>query len=104
MAARPRQKARSFVPTALGGLGGLLLGYVAGTVTYNACGADNNLAATLCVSVIPALGAGAGATIVDQRTTPRGISDFPSPSNPSLAPWMPREGLVGLRASFPTGI
>lgn len=103
VAARPPQKARSFLPTALGGLGGLFLGYVAGTLTYNAVGADNNLAATLCVLVIPALGAGAGATIVDQKTTPRRISSLASPSNLSLAPWMPREGMLGLRASFPTG-
>lgn len=103
VAARPPQKDRSFVPTALGGLGGLLLGFVAGTAAYNAIGADNDLAATVCVLVIPALGAGAGATIVDQKTTPRRISGLPSNSSLSLAPWMPRKGMVGLRATVPTG-
>lgn len=104
VAARPPQKDRSFVPTALGGLGGLLLGYVAGIAVYSAIGSEDAGSSSFCYLVIPALGAGAGATVVDQWTTPRRISALPSKSNLSLAPWMPREGLVGLRLSLPTGL
>lgn len=104
VAARPPQKDRSFVPTALGSLGGLLLGYVAGIAAYDAVGSEDAASSSLCFVVLPALGAGAGATMVDQLTTPRRISGLPSNSNLGLTPWMPREGLVGLRLSLPTGI
>lgn len=100
--ARPKQADRSFVPTALGGLGGLVLGYVAGVAAYGAIGSEDAASSSFFL-VIPALGAGAGATMVDQWTTPRRISGLPSQSNLSLAPWMPREGMMGMRASFPTG-
>lgn len=104
VAARPPQKDRSIVPTALGGLGGLLLGYAAGITAYNAFGSENAASSSLCFLVIPALAAGGGATMVDQWTTPRRISGLPSNPKLGLAPWMPRDGLVGLRLSLPAGI
>lgn len=103
--ARPKQKSRSVVPTALGGLGGLALGFVAGVATHSLMGNPDNAAATaLCFLAIPALGAGTGATMIDQTTSPRRISDVQRPSSIALAPWMPRGGMVGMRLSIPAGI
>lgn len=102
--ARPKQPDRSFVPTALGGLGGLVLGYMAGITVYNKLGSENPTSAAFCLLAVPALGAGAGATMIDQWTTPQRISGLPSNPKLGLAPWMPKEGLVGMRLSIPTGI
>lgn len=104
IAARPKQRNRSFVPTALGGFGGLALGFVSGITIFNAIGSDNNATTALCFLAIPALGAGAGATLVDQWTTPDRISSIQPRSTLGLAPWMPREGLLGLRVTIPTEI
>ena len=104
VAARPPQKDRSLVPTALGGLGGLLLGYAAGIATYNAIGSENAASSAVCFLAIPALAAGGGATMVDQWTTPGRITGMRATRSFALSPWTPREGLVGLRLSIPSGI
>lgn len=103
--ARPKQKSRSIVPTALGGLGGLALGFAGGAAAYSLMGNPENTAAiSLCFLAIPALGAGTGATMIDQSTAPRRISEVQRPSSLALVPWFPRGDLVGLRLSLPTGI
>lgn len=104
VAARPPQKDRSFGATTLGGFGGLFLGFLAGSATYGALDADGTASSALCFVAIPALAAGAGATLVDQWTTPGRITGARATPSLALSPWMPREGFVGLRLSLPARI
>lgn len=101
--ARPKGLSHSSVPPAFGGMGGLVVGVVAGAAVMAAIGENNDAVGMACFTTLPSLGAGVGATIVDRYSTPRRFAT-PSRSAIGIMPWRAREGLVGLRLSVSTGI
>lgn len=103
--ARPDGSSRSLVPTALGGFGGLALGLLAGSAVLGASASDASQGtAFLCLWIVPAFGAGAGATLADQWSAPTNRRDAAGSAPPvAVAAWIPGPGWIGLRASVPVG-
>lgn len=103
--ARPDGSSRSLVPTVLGGFGGLALGLVTGSALLASSASDASQGTGfLYLWIVPAFGAGAGATLADQWSAPSNRSGAARPASPvAIAAWIPGPGWIGLRANVPVG-